>query len=146
MTKSHYSLIQVIVSVIKKLSNLRQLSSLNFFVKWVKTELFKKLFDRSYITFHLWAMIHVEVICVGWKCLWQSLVNRVLRDMSQNLMLFTIPQRELGTCGSPSKFTELTFKMCFEILDLWIESLNAFINQSELFLKDNLSFMLMWIC
>lgn len=32
--------------------------------------------------------------------------------------------------------------MCFEILDLWIESLSAFISKSELFLKDNLSYML----
>lgn len=32
--------------------------------------------------------------------------------------------------------------MYFDILDLWIESLNAFINKCELFLKDNLVFML----
>lgn len=32
--------------------------------------------------------------------------------------------------------------MCFEILDLRTESLSAFLNISELFLKDYLSFML----
>ena len=53
-------------------------------------------------------------------------------------MASKILQGELQPRDSLSEFTNSTFKMCSEILDLWIEPLRAFINKSEWFLKDNL--------
>lgn len=58
---------------------------------------------------------------------------------------FSDPRGKLRSCGSLSKFIKPTFKMCFEILGLWIKSLNAFINQSELFKDILLPFMLLLI-
>lgn len=50
---------------------------------------------------------------------------------SQNQVASKILRGELQPRDSLSAFTNSTFKMCSEILDLWIEPLRAFINKSE---------------